>query len=62
MRHLMEWKNAVMFLYHNYVDLASTYRILPQIRLDPDPDTLDPAPPNSPDIQPDLDPVHPYGR
>ena len=56
-------------LCHSYVDLASICQILPQIRPDPDPDTLDPArcgpdpdPPNSPDIwpDPDLDPVHPY--
>jgi len=56
-------------LYHSYVDPASIYRILPQIRLDPDPSWIqihwirpDPDPPNSPNIRPDdpdLDPVHP---
>jgi len=62
-------KECCDVLYHNYIDPASINRILPQIRPDPDPGTLDPAgsgsdpdPPNSPDIwpDPDLDPVHPY--
>ena len=34
-------KECCDVLYHNYVDLASIYRILPQIRPDLDLDTLD---------------------
>jgi len=41
MRHLMEWKNAVMF-YITIIDPASIYRILPQIRPDPDVDPVHP--------------------
>jgi len=62
-------KECCDVLYHDYVDPASIYRILPHIRPDPDPSRIqihwirpDPDPPNSPDIRPDvnLDLVHPY--
>ena len=52
-------KKCCDVLHHSYVDLASIYRIPPQIR--PDSDWFTSDPPNSPYIRPDPDlhPVHP---
>jgi len=58
-------KECCDVLNHNYVDPASIYRILFEIRPDLDPSRIqihwirpDPEPDIRPD--PDLDPVHPY--